>query len=141
MIDQTNLLILSTPFRIYLPLIADLFPGEYCFYVSNRHYLLYHQMNIFDHWLIDWTNVLSLLWSFYNFYVLIVNQSKVKFFVQSYFLNIFHPMFFWSNFFGCFSFYLSAVDCWPACYYWNNEPSLTLILVRRCDSKSFAGHI
>ena len=58
-------------------------------------------MYVFNHWLIDWLNGNLSLWcSFYNFTVLIVNQSKVKTCLQRlvlkliYTLNVFGVLYF-----------------------------------------------
>ena len=67
-----------TQWRIYLLLIVDWFTYKYLFHLSNNCCLSYYWMHTFDHLLIDWTNILSLLWSFYNFAVIIFKWLKVK---------------------------------------------------------------
>ena len=103
---------LSTQSHMYLPFIVGQFTGKCFFCVSNYCCFLYYQMHNFDHWLIDSTNILSLLFLFYffcyNYQVIEVQDSSPKVTSLVYFSPQieFQSIFFWS--FICILFFARA---------------------------------
>ena len=47
-------------------------------YLINNHFMLYYLMHLFDHLFIYLTKILRLLFSFYNFAVILAKWLKVK---------------------------------------------------------------
>ena len=95
LINETNFSIL---FRIFPGLLAFCHWSiqEKKSYVSNNHFSLYHQVHVFNHWLIDRIKNLIFSVSFHNSAILIIKWSKVKTYCQR--------LIFWVGFYPRFIF-------------------------------------
>ena len=127
-------------FWICLLLTINRLSGEHCFYISNHHCLFDYRMQIYNNGLIDWIDLISLLFLFYIFALLIDNWLKVKTCFRSFFSRFVFVVF-QSNFLWSFGFNISVKDCLPVFLCWLYQNSLIPIIVLRCDWKLSLGHI
>ena len=117
-------------FLIYLIFTIDQLTGKHCFYIVNHHFYLIIKFTLL---IIDLfiKHILSLLFSFYNFFVLIDNWSKVKTFLQRLLFWVdLCPTYFKGNFIWSFSFYLIIISCWLVCSCWLYQRSLIWVVAR-----------